>query len=76
MYITIKEASVYLSLPEAVITRLIHENKIRAVHDGTHYLVNKEQFNHHLKQLEKAKKLLEEWRNEPIPDSIDVKDED
>ncbi|PPA69917.1 excisionase family DNA-binding protein [Jeotgalibacillus proteolyticus] len=76
MYMTIKEAAVYLSISEYNLTALINEGKIRVVHDGSQYLLNKEQFNTHFEQLEQAKKLLEEWRNEPIPESVDVKDED
>lgn len=41
-----------------------------------HYLVNKEQFNTHLEQMEKYKKVVEEYMREPIPEDIDVKDED
>ncbi|MEK4874530.1 hypothetical protein N1I87_07440 [Bacillus sp. FSL W8-0102] len=36
----------------------------------------KDQFNTHLEQMEKLKKQLEEWYNEPIPEDLDVKDED
>jgi excisionase family DNA binding protein len=76
MYLTVKETAEYLSLPESYITNLIQEKKIRAVFDGQKYLVNKEQFNKHFEQLEKALQELEEWRNTPIPEDIDVKDED
>ncbi len=76
MYLTIEETADYLAMPEAYILNLIQQNRIRAVHDGNQYLVNREQFNQHLEQLEKAKKQLEEWRNEPIPEDYDVKDED
>jgi hypothetical protein len=55
---------------------MIQLNRIRAVHDGKQYLVNIEQFNQHLEQLEKARKQLEEWRNEPLPEDPDIKDED
>lgn len=76
MYLTVKEIAEYLSMQESVVTRLVHEGKIRAVHDGSQYVINKDQFQNHLDQVEKAKKLFEEWRNEPIPESVDVKDED
>lgn len=76
MYLTVKETAEHLSLPEDYIESLIQHNKIRAVHDGNQYLVNKEQFNSHLEQLDKAKKQLAEWNNEPIPEDPDVKDED
>lgn len=76
MYLTIKETAEYLSIPEASIKTLIQNNKIRALFDGEQYLINKEQFNTHLKQVEKYKELIEEILNEPIPDDLDVKDED
>jgi excisionase family DNA binding protein len=76
MYITIKEAAEYLTLPEAYIQELIQEKKIRAIFDGDQYLVNKENFKNYQDELEKYKIQLEEWRNEPLPEDPDVKDED
>lgn len=34
MYLTLKEASDYLSIPEPQIENLIFQKKIRAIHDG------------------------------------------
>jgi len=76
MYLTIEETAEYLAVPEATIKSLIQKKKIRALFDGEQYLVYKEQFATHLKQVEKYKQLVEEYLNEPIPESIDVKDED
>ncbi|MFZ3589671.1 excisionase family DNA-binding protein [Bacillus sp. DJP31] len=76
MYLTIKEASEYLSLSESALERLIQERKVRAIHDGEQYMVYKDQFNSHIEQMEKYKKLVEEVLNEPIPEDIDIKDED
>ena len=76
MYLTVKETAEYLSLPESQIESLILQNKIRTVHDGQQYLIYKEQFNQHFEQLEKYKKQMEEYYSEPIPEDIDVKDED
>lgn len=76
MYLTIKETADYLNVPESSVLELILSKKIRALHDGDQYLINKEQFNTHLKQVEKYKELVEEILNEPIPEDIDVKDED
>ena len=42
----------------------------------TNILLNKEQFNTHLRQMEKYKELAEEYYNEPIPEDRDIKDED
>jgi excisionase family DNA binding protein len=76
MYLTIKETAELLSLNEDYIEKLIQQKKIRVVFDGEQYLIYKEQFNHHLEQVEKAKKLLEELNSEHLPEDIDVKDED
>jgi excisionase family DNA binding protein len=76
MYLTITEAAEYLSLTEAAVESLILQRKIRAIFDGEQYLINQEQFKTHFKQLEKYKELIEEMMNEPIPEDMDVKDED
>ncbi|MDQ0200514.1 excisionase family DNA-binding protein [Neobacillus ginsengisoli] len=76
MYLTIKETAEYLSVPEATVESLIQQKKIRTLYDGENYLIFKEQFNTHLKQMEKYKHLIEEILSEPIPEDLDVKDED
>ncbi len=76
MYLTIKETADLLSMPESNVESLILQKRIRAIHDGQQYLINKEQFKTHFEQLEKYKKLIEEINSEPIPEDIDVKDED
>ncbi|QWH15965.1 helix-turn-helix domain-containing protein [Bacillus mycoides] len=76
MYITIEEAAEYLQLPKSYVEDLIQQKKVRALFDGEQYLINKEQFNTHLEQMEKYKQLVEEILNEPIPEDMDVKDED
>ncbi|MBG9448051.1 hypothetical protein ABE67_01385 [Cytobacillus firmus] len=76
MYLTIKETAEYLSYSESYVESLIQQKKIRAIYDGEQYLVYKEQFNAHLKQVEKYKELVEEILNEPIPEDRDIKDED
>ncbi|WP_445489981.1 excisionase family DNA-binding protein [Niallia sp. 03133] len=76
MYLTIKEAAELLSTSEMQVKNLILENRIRAVHDGEQYLLNKEQFNTHFEQMEKYKKYVEEILSEPIPEDKDIKDED
>ncbi|AZJ18588.1 hypothetical protein CN575_26015 [Bacillus wiedmannii] len=76
LYITVEEAAEYLNLPKSYIEELIQQKKIRALFDGEQYLLNKEQFNTHLEQMEKYKQLVEDILNEPIPEDMDVKDED
>lgn len=76
MYLTITETAEYLNTSETQVEKLIRERKIRAIFDGENYLVYKEQFNTHMKQLEKYRALIEEILNEPIPEDRDIKDED
>lgn len=76
MYLTITETSEYLSLSEEQVENLILQKKIRALFDGEQYLIYKEQFQTHFEQLEKYKKLMDEYMKESIPEDIDVKDED
>ena len=76
MYLTIEETADYLSLHESKVTALILKGKIRAVHDGQQFLINKEQFTTHFEQVDKYRLMIQEYLNEPIPEDIDVKDED
>ncbi|WP_042357057.1 excisionase family DNA-binding protein [Bacillus rubiinfantis] len=76
MYLTVKETADYLAIAPASVEKLIQQRKIRALFDGQEYLIYKEQFNTHLKQVEKYKQLIEEILNEPIPEDVDIKDED
>ncbi|WP_348710409.1 excisionase family DNA-binding protein [Bacillus subtilis] len=76
MYLTIEETAEYTNLSEDYIKSSVLEGKIRAVHDGEQFLIYKEQFKTYLEQLENYKALVQEILNEPIPEDIDVKDED
>jgi len=76
MYLTTKETAELLSVSEPTVRKLILEKKVRALFDGQQYLINKEQFNTHLQQIEKYKRYVEEILNEPIPEDLDIKDED
>ena len=76
MYMTVEETANYLSMPIDQVKRYISEKKIRAIFDGEEYYVNRAQFETHLLQIEDLKRQIDEWRNTPIPDDIDVKDED
>ncbi len=76
MYMTVPETAAFLSMPEEQVTRYVLEGRIRAVHDGEQYLVNTSQFDTHFQQLELAKQALEEWQMTPIPEDVDIKDED
>lgn len=76
MYLTIEEVAEYLSVSKNYVENLILQQKIRTVFDGEQHLILKSQFDTHFDQLEKYKQQVEEWYNEPIPEDMDVKDED
>lgn len=76
MYLSVKETAEYLTMPESKVTALILQGEIRALHDGKQFLINKEQFTTHFEQVEKYRHMIQEYLNEPIPEDIDVKDED
>lgn len=76
MYITIEETAEYLGMPIEQVTKYVLESRIRAVHDGEQFLINKNQFELYFKQLEIAKQQIAEWLSEPIPPHRDIKDED
>lgn len=76
MYLTIKETADYLSLPEELVKGLVLQKKIRTLYDGEQHLIYKDQFQSHIEQVEKYKMLYDEYMKEPIPEDIDVKDED
>jgi len=76
VYLTIKETAEYLELPEDYVESLVQYNRIRAIHDGEQFLINKDQFDMYFEQMEKYREQIQEYLNEPIPEDPDVKDED
>lgn len=76
MYLTIGQTAEYLDLDISEITRFIFEKQIRYITVDGEILINKEQFNFFLKQREKYIKELEEFLQTPLPEDIDIKDED
>ncbi len=76
MYLSVKETAELLAVSEIKVKNLILQNQIRAIFDGNDYLINREQFNTQFKQVEKYKKIVEEVWSEPIPEDLDIKDED
>ncbi|WP_407270796.1 excisionase family DNA-binding protein [Radiobacillus sp. PE A8.2] len=76
MYLTIKETAEHLALQESDVRALVLQNRIRAIHDGDQYLINKQQFTTYKQQIDKLKADMQAYLNEPIPEDIDIKDED
>ncbi|GEL04907.1 helix-turn-helix domain-containing protein [Rummeliibacillus sp. G93] len=76
MYKSVADTAQDLSMPEHQVMRYVLEGRIRAVHDGQQFLVNSDQFERYFEQLERIKEEIEIWKNTPIPEDIDIKDED
>ncbi|WP_079525943.1 excisionase family DNA-binding protein [Halobacillus hunanensis] len=76
MYLTIQQTAEYLDVPYSYIESLIRDKQIRAVHDGTAYLINNNQFDTYFEQIEKYRLMIQEYLSEPLPEDPDIKDED
>ncbi|WP_087975187.1 excisionase family DNA-binding protein [Oceanobacillus rekensis] len=76
MYLTVQETAEYLSMDEKKVSVFVLQGRIRAIHDGEQYLINQEQFTTHFEQVEKYRLMIDEYLSVPIPEDIDVKDED
>ena len=76
MYLTIEKTAEYLNVSVSEVYRLIREKQVRTIQVDDELLLNKEQFNLFMKEKKKKKEALEEYLNTPIPEDIDIKDED
>ena len=76
MYKTVAETAKNISMPEYQVMRYVLEGRIRSVHDGEQFLISSDQFDRYFEQLQQIKEEIEIWKNTPIPEDIDIKDED
>lgn len=76
MYKSVELTAKDLGMPEHQVLQYIYAGRIKAIHDGNVYLINSGQFDTYYQQLERIKEEIEIWRATPIPDDIDIKDED
>ena len=76
MYKTVEDTAVDLGMPQSQVLQYIYNGQIRAVFDGEQFLINSAQFDTYHEQLARLKEEIEIWKNTPIPEDIDVKDED
>ena len=76
MYKTVEDTAVDLGMPQSQVLQYIYNGQIRAVFDGDQFLINSAQFDTYHEQLARIKEEIEIWRNTPIPEDMDVKDED
>lgn len=76
MYKTVEQTAADIGMPEQQVLQYIYAGRIKAVHDGEHFLINSAQFDMYHQQLERIKEEIEIWKNTPIPEDVDIKDED
>jgi excisionase family DNA binding protein len=76
MYVNVSELAKYLGVTDEYILEQIRLGHVKAVFDGTTYLLNKKQFTWHKEQLELKRKQHAEEQEEPLPEDWDAKDED
>ena len=76
MYKTVEDTAVDLGMPHSQILQYIYNGQIRAVFDGEQFLINSAQFDTYHEQWDRIKEEIEIWKNTPIPEDMDVKDED
>ena len=76
MYKTIEETAEYLELSIDTVLRLVRQKQIRFVVVGEEILINSNQFELFLKERKKQLEEYQRYLDEPIPEDIDVKDED
>ena len=76
MYKSVEETAIDLGMPQKQVLQYIYDGRIKAVFDGEQFLVNSAQFDTYFEQLERIKEEIEIWKNTPIPEDMDVKDED
>ena len=76
MYKTVEHTAVDLGMPQSQVLQYIYTGQIRAIFDGEQFLINSAQFDTYHEQLARIREEIEIWKNTPIPDDMDVKDED
>lgn len=76
MYQTIEEIAEYLEVDIAYVLHLIRDKQIKTVMVDDEVLINNAQFDFFLKQRQKMLEEYQKYLDEPIPEDIDIKDED
>ena len=76
MYQTIEGISEYLEVDIAYVLYLIREKQISTITVDDEVLINRSQFDFFIKQRQKMIEEYQKYLDEPIPEDIDIKDED
>ena len=76
MYQTIEGIAEYLEVGIAYVLYLIREKQISTITVDDEVLINRSQFDFFIKQRQKMIEEYQKYLDEPIPEDIDIKDED
>ena len=76
MYRTIEGIAEYLEVDIAYVLYLIREKQISTITVDDEVLINRSQFDFFIKQRQKMIEEYQKYLDEPIPEDIDIKDED
>lgn len=76
MYQTIEGIVEYLEVDIAYVLYLIREKQISTITVDDEVLINRSQFDFFIKQRQKMIEEYQKYLDEPIPEDIDIKDED
>ena len=76
MYQTIEGIAEYLEVDISYVLYLIREKQISTITVDDEVLINRSQFDFFLKQRQKMIEEYQKYLDEPIPEDIDIKDED
>ena len=76
MYQTIEGIAEYFEVDIAYVLYLIREKQISTITVDDEVLINRSQFDFFIKQRQKMIEEYQKYLDEPIPEDIDIKDED
>ena len=76
MYQTSEGIAEYLEVDIAYVLYLIREKQISTITVDDEVLINRSQFDFFIKQRQKMIEEYQKYLDEPIPEDIDIKDED
>lgn len=76
MYRTIDGIAAYLDVDVSYVHHLIRSRQIATITVDQEVLINSQQFDFFIKQRQKLLEEYQKYLDEPIPEDIDIKDED
>ncbi|MGY3725646.1 hypothetical protein SAMN05421767_10659 [Granulicatella balaenopterae] len=76
MYLSIEDTAAYLEVDPRLIERFMREHQITWLVVDDEVLINTNQFEFFIKERQKALEEYQRYLDEPIPEDIDIKDED